>query len=364
MGIKIEKLICPGLHVVSMQKAVSTEYFVTATSLPDEPSWKMFERAAEYITAHNAVIISQDVFGLSDDLTDKKQKHLLDKNWPVTWIKNHNDSNLSGTSIWAVTGKDVTPLLSHNHVVGNSVEDEFVRFIRLGDLTAVKTKPTLQNEAWEVLEQMDAALKSAKVDFSNVIRTWFYNRDITAWYKDFNQARDKYFKKKNIFNGLVPASTAVGTNHGTDSAVVGGILAVKGKSKEVKTIALNSPMQGPALEYGSSFSRAVELVLPDHRRLYISGTASIDSSGQTVHINDAPTQVKYTMEVTEAILKSRSMDFSNITRAIGYFKHAEDGKLLDEYCRTNKLPQFPVIITENDICRDNLLFEIEVDAIK
>ena len=104
--------------------------------------------------------------------------------------------------------------------------------------------------------------------------------------------------------------------------------------------------------------------MPDHRRLYISGTASIDSNGQTVHRNDTPAQVKYTMEVIKAILKSRSTDFSNVTRSIGYFKHAEDGKLLGEYCRANKLPQFPVIVTENDICRDDLLFEIEVDAIK
>lgn len=70
------------------------------------------------------------------------------------------------------------------------------------------------------------------------------------------------------------------------------------------------------------------------------------------------------MEVTGAILKSRSMDFLNVTRSFAYFKHVEDGKLLEEYCRAKKLPEFPVIISDNDICRDNLLFEIEVDAIK
>ncbi len=366
-AIKTERLISPGLHIVSLQRSFGLEYFITATSIPDEPSWKMFERAAEYVCAHNAAIISQDVFGLSDGHTGKQSRRTasgLEKNWPVTWIENRNSSNLSGTFIWAVSGTDVTAIHLHNRVVGNIVEDEFVRFIRLGDLTALKTKLTPQYEAWEVLEQMDAALRTAKVDFSDVIRTWFYNRDITAWYKDFNQARDEFFQKKNVFGRLVPASTAVGTNNGTDSAVIGGTLAVQGKSEEVKTIAVTSPLQGPALEYGSSFSRAVELILPDHRRLFISGTASIDSSGQTVHINDTPAQVKYTMEVMKAILKSTSMDFSNVTRSIGYFKHAEDGKLLDEYCRTNKLPQFPVIITENDICRDDLLFEIEVDAIK
>jgi hypothetical protein len=69
------------------------------------------------------------------------------------------------------------------------------------------------------------------------------------------------------------------------------------------------------------------------------------------------------MEVTGAILKSREMNWSDITRAIAYFKHAEDAMLLQEYCRTYKLPPFPVIVTRSDICRDDLLFEIEVDAI-
>jgi hypothetical protein len=69
------------------------------------------------------------------------------------------------------------------------------------------------------------------------------------------------------------------------------------------------------------------------------------------------------MEVTDAILKSRKMDWSDITRAIAYFKNAEDVMLLNEYCRMNQLTPFPVIITKRDICRDDLLFEIEVDAI-
>jgi enamine deaminase RidA (YjgF/YER057c/UK114 family) len=127
--------------------------------------------------------------------------------------------------------------------------------------------------------------------------------------------------------------------------------------------AVQSPKQSDALEYGSSFSRAAEIAMPDHRRLLVSGTASIDSEGNSVNIGDVEAQVAFTMQVVGAILQSRGMDFSDVTRAIAYFKHAEDAPVFDKYCIDSKLLQLPLISAQGDICRDDLLFEIEVDAI-
>ena len=67
--------------------------------------------------------------------------------------------------------------------------------------------------------------------------------------------------------------------------------------------AVPSPLQCPALDYGSSFSRAVELVAGDHRRLFVSGTASISPEGHTLHVGDVDAQVARTMEVVEAMLE-------------------------------------------------------------
>jgi enamine deaminase RidA (YjgF/YER057c/UK114 family) len=102
--------------------------------------------------------------------------------------------------------------------------------------------------------------------------------------------------------------------------------------------------------------------LPGQRRIYVSGTASIAPGGETVHPDDAAQQVKTTMEVVRAILTSREMDWEDVTRAIGYFKHGEDAPLFARYCQEHGLPDLPVVIAKNDICRDELLFEVEVDA--
>ncbi|MCX5642874.1 MAG: hypothetical protein NTY10_06580 [Candidatus Omnitrophica bacterium] len=69
------------------------------------------------------------------------------------------------------------------------------------------------------------------------------------------------------------------------------------------------------------------------------------------------------MEVVQAILDSRSMGWKDTVRAIAYFKDIKDTVFFDNYCRKHGLLNLPVLVVQNDICRDDLLFEIEVDLI-
>lgn len=47
------------------------------------------------------------------------------------------------------------------------------------------------------------------MDFSHVIRTWFYNNRLLDWYEEFNRARDTFFESRGVFDRLVPASTGL-----------------------------------------------------------------------------------------------------------------------------------------------------------
>ncbi len=69
------------------------------------------------------------------------------------------------------------------------------------------------------------------------------------------------------------------------------------------------------------------------------------------------------MEVVHSILKSRGMDWSDASRAIAYFKHIGDAPLLEKYCVEHQLPELPVALSHADVCRHDLLFEIELDAV-
>ena len=102
--------------------------------------------------------------------------------------------------------------------------------------------------------------------------------------------------------------------------------------------------------------------MADHRRLWVSGTASIAPSGQTVHVGDVAGQIELTMQVVAAILESRGLGWADVSRAIAYVRAADMAQQFQAYRAAHGLVDWPVVTTENVICRDDLLFEIEVDA--
>jgi enamine deaminase RidA (YjgF/YER057c/UK114 family) len=98
------------------------------------------------------------------------------------------------------------------------------------------------------------------------------------------------------------------------------------------------------------------------RRLLVSGTASIEPGGKTVWQGDIAKQIDLTMEVVEAILRSRGMGFADITRANAYCKRPEYLPYFRAWQQAHGAVAMPALPIHCDICRDDLLFEIEVDA--
>ncbi|MDO9541331.1 MAG: translation initiation inhibitor, partial [Kiritimatiellia bacterium] len=101
---------------------------------------------------------------------------------------------------------------------------------------------------------------------------------------------------------------------------------------------------------------------PTHRSLLISGTASINKDGETVFLDDVVSQIDLTMRVAKALLQSRKMDWRNLFRGRVYLKHPDYLKYFKEYCRKYKISGSNLAVAFTDMCRDSLLFEIELDA--
>jgi hypothetical protein len=68
------------------------------------------------------------------------------------------------------------------------------------------------------------------------------------------------------------------------------------------------------------------------------------------------------MDVVDAILRSRGYTYANLTRATAYFRHSTDAPLFAEWLQANQLEQMPVVLSQCDVCRDDLLFELEAEA--
>jgi len=296
----ISREFSKGLSLITLKRPSLTEYFITIVPTPGRHEKDMFAELADILRRNDAQIISQDIFtSLHGDtpIMQTIRDTIGPLQWPITCIDSAGPASFAGTQLWAVSGIDVQRLMLYGTVVGTLWQDNYAKYCRLGGLSSRDTSSSREIQANDIFDQMETALSSGQMELSNILRTWLYLDDILAWYDDFNKVRDGFYRDKGIFNGLVPASTGIGGGNITASAVMGGLLALKPKNNNIQTKAVSSPLQCPALDYGSSFSRAVELTSPSHRRLFVSGTASIAPGGHTVHVADMDAQIAKTMEV-------------------------------------------------------------------
>jgi enamine deaminase RidA (YjgF/YER057c/UK114 family) len=272
--------------------------------------------------------------------------------WPVTWL--HNE-RLRGFQADIV---DTPPqrLTWAGRPCGARWEDEAGEWLVFGGIRADRPDLSLQDRYEATFEEAERALQAHGFVFEDVARTWLYVHHILDSYDDLNRARHAFFHKRGLFDRLVPASTGIGASDAEGAALVMEVLALKPRRGAMAPVA--SPLQGPALAYGSAFSRAV--VLPVSGRVMVSGTASIDASGRTVH--DTPRgQVDMTMLVVEGILHSACREWRDVDRAIIYVKDAAAEAAAQAWFAERDL-ELPAIWVESDVCRTDLLYEIEVDA--
>jgi len=351
-----------GVYVREIAREGMTERFITSLGATPAKLPAVQECLAERA---EAVVVGGEYFGpsLSGVEQDQAQTWLAQTATPLTWVQGGpGTERLGGLYAHGVTAACVTPLVLEGHVVGTAVEGPYATEVRLSGLYARDVTAPREVQARATFELMEEALALVGMDFGHVVRTWLFLDDILDWYGEFNHVRTTFFHERGVFDHLVPASTGIGGSNPAGAAMMTGVYAVRGKHPEVCAQAVPSPLQCPALEYGSSFSRAVEVAMPDLKRLLISGTASIEPGGRTEHVGEVLAQTGLTCEVVAAILESRGMGWEDVTRATAYVRHASDAGVFEEHRAASGMPPLPVIVAHNVICRDDLLFELEVDA--
>lgn len=323
-------------------------------------------RLAEALKSENAVPVTLEVF--SGDFAESGVKEFLETmgipNLPVNWIKPLDETSLpvlAGAHITAIKGctpKFAATKQENRSVFYSTPEADYCRtfgiIVKSEDSDGYKH--TLDN-----LEEISAALEIFGFSYNDIARTWFYNDDILSWYAPFNKARTEFYSEHKIFEGLLPASTGIGAPNRAGKKITSGAIAMKPHSDSIKISELESPLQCGATDYGSSFSRAVEIETPHSRRIMISGTASIESGGKTAHEGDIKAQVKLTMDVIEAILRSRNMNFSDTVRSIVYCLRPEYYASFLEWQRSRGI-DIPHCPSFSIVCRSDLLFEVELEA--
>ena len=267
---------------------------------------------------------------------------------------------LAGAHIIALKGAEIkfTQSATGSKAAVYSTED--AQFCRIMGVSVPDSGGDADKYTVQTLAELEATLQTCGFEFSDIVRTWFFNRDILDWYAGFNSGRTSFFKEHNVFCGLLPASTGIGAPNPFSTRIQSGVLAVKGAAKKGYVYEIPSPLQGGAPEYGSSFSRAVEMNYDTYKRVIISGTASIDPLGNTLYYGEIDAQVELTMQVIEGILVSRGLSFDDVHRAVVYCMNPKFYESFVRWSERNgKIPHVPAY---NTVCRSDLMFEVELDA--
>lgn len=135
--------------------------------------------------------------------------------------------------------------------------------------------------------------------------------------------------------------------------------------------AISSPrMLNEAYAYSkpSSFSRGMRIDLNGLTILLISGTASIDENGVTVHVGEFRPQVRRTLANITGLLESENCSWHDVVRTTCYLRDIErDYEAFNEertaYYKENRVDPLPASTgIQAILCRPELLVEIEAIA--
>lgn len=358
-----------GMDVVRIGTTDSYEVDLTLHALPGENLEALLRRLDAQLREWKVTPVLQLVLGSLDSLKDGEaclRRVFGDEAWPVTWLEGaHTDGGLAGTQVFALSKREIQRVEMGGKVHAMVFDNGNARHCLLGGLGYGHPSLSRPDQTQHALEELDSLLRTSGFDFGDIARTWFYLQDILAWYNDFNQVRTRFYGKHKFRVGSLPASTGISAQNPWNSALSLTAWAVKplNDTATPPVREVISPLQCPAACYGSSFSRAVEMDIPGGHRLLVSGTASIEPGGKTLWTGEIQKQISLTMEVVEAILQSRNMSIQDVSRASLYFKRPEFRTAFAEWAKLHGAKNLPGIPVHCDICREDLLFEIELDAL-
>ncbi len=287
---------------------------------------------------------------------------------------------------WAISTRTVR--VGHHGPQLVTVEHDGIRWIHASAGSLDSDKRGAYEQSAGIFAGLDKVLSSAHASFRDVARVWLYQGNITEEeasgierYRELNRARTDFFENIDFRSNpladasrdrsIYPASTGIGTlGHG----LVTGCLALQTDRKDVRLLSLENPGQTSAFDYpkeysrkSPKFSRAMALRIGDHLTTWISGTASIVDAA-TVHPGDPARQTEQTLDNIEKLIAPENFarhgwgdagaSLRDLAKVRVYVKRPEDYEICRAVCE-RRLGATPAIYAQADVCRPDLLVEIE-----
>lgn len=276
------------------------------------------------------------------------------------------DSNQMEKSIWEISENGTT--------YGNGWKENGDTYLMLqnihGAVDGIRGNSFRDTETKNMFEKANQIIKSYGGSFDNVVRTWIYLSDILDWYDDFNCARTEKFNQfdmlQNSSNGKVvedifmPASTGIAGNNPMGASGAMDVLAIiPGENSSLKIAQTAGEKQKSPYRYKSAFSRAMTIKDGSRKQILLSGTAAIDDKGISLYPGDTRSQILKTLEVVDKLISSEGASYSDISEVTVFLKNPKDLPIYLKVIEEKKLTEMPAVVMVADVCRDDLLFELD-----
>lgn len=376
------------LEIRRSQRETFTEFHVTARlDRPTEAgpaALQIFSAVAAALSAHRIHPIQEKLYGLRGARAEVLRvrdalyrAHGLDRTMPATWIEGTplEGGEFTGLQIWGVAAHNGEACVRtvENPVTGRGRlwAGEGFRMLHLPGVCGLQPDgtlaPTRVEQAARMFTNVGAGLAAHGMGYPQVVRTWIYMARLLEWYGDMNRVRTAHYRA----NGLgveggpaFPASTGIMGRSGSEECIM-DVLAVENvrPGSVVATPINRSAKQHSSFNYGSSFSRGMALEIEGRRTVHISGTASINTAGLSTHRGDPEHQCIDTLLSIAAILAEQGGGLENIVSATLFCKDAAAWEAWERTTRLLGVPFIPKISVIADVCRDDLLVEMEAVAV-
>jgi enamine deaminase RidA (YjgF/YER057c/UK114 family) len=351
-------------------QAARTAYGEIARVLQDQGLTIVHERLFGSLTVKSAVMASRAAALKAGNIFPEG---------PVTYIQGHPPwgEGFAGAIIQAVSCRhpqDEVWTISHQgRAMGRGWRCQGATFLLLQNIQGLGLGPQGVNTPFiqtrRLLQRAAQLLETQGASYRDVVRTWFYLSDILAWYPEFNRSRTAVYGQFGILPGQengrlrLPASTGISGVAPTGAAGALDLLAVVGSPEFRPPVRqLSNPGQQDAFRYGSAFSRGALILQPDFSMIQVSGTAAIDGQGQSLYPEDARAQIDCTFDKIAALISQEGATLADIAAACVFVKRPEDAMVYQERAAAWGLSNLPAVIMVADVCRGDLLFEIDAEV--
>jgi enamine deaminase RidA (YjgF/YER057c/UK114 family) len=385
-GFKARSPVCRKLEnvVIWVTDSSDGQAFLVAAATgkhdASETAQVAYSAIAEVLQRKAMYIVHERIFGsLSTESEVRRERRIalrtggIQADGPVTYVEGRPPwgEGLSGFIIHAVSSdgtEDVWTIRDGINPCGRGWRRNGSTCLMLQNIQGqAGTRP---GQVRRMFERAERILRDNGASYKDVVRTWLYLSEILDWYPDFNKARNEKYREFGIMPGpgdtrlLLPASTGIGADTPSGGAASMDILAVMENGDMTAPVRnLTNRKQLDAFRYGAAFSRGA-VIKDDHVSLIqVSGTAAIDEHGASLYSGDVRSQINCTFDKIESLLGQEGASLGDIAAATVFVKKPEYAPVFWKMAKDRGLEEFPAVCVVADVCREELLFEIDAEAV-